>query len=136
MNLSITCLDSDVSDNPFFRKKPSTKVHHPPGGTSSIGFGIGDHLCESTNKNKETLSASDNHNHNRRPESNGNIRGDLDMRTNDDKTDNNIENREKNIQVNAQREYFGSDSTNFNKSLKTNVKVHNPPGGKSSFSLY
>ncbi|KAH7647251.1 hypothetical protein FG379_002394 [Cryptosporidium bovis] len=118
----------DANDNPFFRKKPSTKVHHPPGGASSLGFGIGDFVCESKNKNEEEISSVNINNKD--------IDCDLTMETNDCKADSNIENREENVQVRTQKEHPGNDSSNYtNKNFKTNVKVHNPPGGKSSFSL-
>ncbi|KAF7458094.1 hypothetical protein HWI79_1409 [Cryptosporidium felis] len=117
----------DAQDNQFFRCKPSTRIHHPPGGASSLGIGY------------STLNAHGK-----------NSEGSIDkgsVHTDSNNLSSNTENNDSNSQLQAcQTVEMNSDIVHTNNNngnnglssgnLKTNVKVHNPPGGKSSFSLY
>ncbi|KAH8584106.1 uncharacterized protein ELE39_000394 [Cryptosporidium sp. chipmunk genotype I] len=116
----------DAQDNQFFRSKPSTRIHHPPGGASSFGIGFSafSDTCDSSNINRK--------------ETNRNI----DATDYNAKNNINIENNSFNLNQNNPEviDVNNTDNHSVGKtptdSFKTNVKVHNPPGGKSTFSLY
>ncbi|KAK9173142.1 Uncharacterized protein cmbei_4001513 [Cryptosporidium meleagridis] len=119
----------DAQDNQFFRSKPSTRIHHPPGGSSSLGLGFSafSDTCNSSNTNKNETNCNKQQITNLHATNNS-------LNIENDSFNVNQNNSETSEVKNSDNNSSGKTSTG--NSFKTNVKVHNPPGGKSTFSLY